>query len=128
MAIEISPEETDKYINKTAEYVHKYGLNMVAILMIEAAKPLSYIGGQLGRVFLSPFLPAFGEGIELGGEKFLIIFEQRENVDKLLKRIEELNNEEEEREKERKAQEKTRREKAGEKAPKKKGWRRFLSF
>ncbi len=127
MAIEVSPEETEEYINKIAEQVHKYGLDVAAILMIETAKPLSYIGGQMGRLFLSPFLPAFGEGIEIGGEKFLTIFEKRENVERLLQRIEELTKEEEEREKERKAQEKARREEAGEEAPKK-GWRRFLPF
>ena len=127
MTIDVTPDEADEHINKIAEYIHKSGLDVAAILMIETVKPLSYIGGQLGRLFLSPILLAFGQGIELGGEKFLTIFEQKENIEKLLKRIEKLSREEEERKKEMKDQEKAQRAKAG-KETSKYGWRRFFPF
>jgi len=42
----------------------------------------------MGRLFVSPFLPALGENIGISGEKFLQIFEKHENVEKLIKTIE----------------------------------------
>lgn len=120
--VEITSEEEDEVIEKVAEKVHNYGMEIVAILMLESIKPLSYIGGQMGRLFLSPYLPFFGENIGLKGEKFFKIFEKHENVEKLIASLE------------KKAEEKP--EKAGEKdqsaetedASAKRGWRRFLPF
>ncbi len=55
--IEVTPEEEDEMISKIAEKIHQSGLDVAAILMIETIKPLSFIGAQMGRFFLSPFLP-----------------------------------------------------------------------
>lgn len=129
--IEVTPEEEEEMINKIAEKVHNYGMDVAAILFIESVKPLAYIGGQMGRVFVSPFLPALGDSISTGGEKFLTIFEKRDNVEKLLKRIEEISKEEEDLKKRQKAEEKaSKAEKAGQEPEKvsKKGWRRFIPF
>jgi len=128
--IEVTPEDEDEMISKIAEKIHQYGLDLPAILMIETVKPLSFIGAQMGRFFLSPFLPAFGENIGMSGEKFLQIFEKRENVEKLIKAVEALTQEEEERKKAEKAkkleEKKAKMAEGGE--PEKKGWRRFLPF
>ena len=127
---EVTPEDEDEMIRKIANTIHKYGMDMAAILMIESVKPLSYIGTQMGRFFVSPFLPVFGEDIGIGGEKFLQIFEKRENVEKLIKAVEELALEEEERnkaEKAKKLEEKIVKIDTGE-AHKKKGWRWVLPF
>ena len=110
--------------------MHSYGMDVPAILFLETVKPLTYIGSQMGRFFLSPFLPAFGENIGVNGEKFLQIFEKHENVEKLIKAVEELTREEEERkraEKAKKLEEKRSKTETGE-APKNKGWRRFIPF
>lgn len=88
--MEVTPEEEEELIRKVAMIIHKNGLEAAAILMIETVKPLSYIGGQMGRLFISPFLPAFGDKIEVGGEKLITVFEKRENVEKLLSMIEEM--------------------------------------
>jgi hypothetical protein len=128
--IEVTPEDEDEMIRKIAEKIHQYGLDVAAVLMIETVKPLSFIGAQMGRFFVSPFLPALGENIGMSGEKFLQIFEKRENVEKLIKAVEELTEEEEERkkaEKAKKLEEKKARIAEGEE-PEKKGWRRFLPF
>jgi len=128
--IEVTAEDEDKMIKKIAATIHKYGLDVAAILMIESFKPLSFIGAQMGRFFVSPFLPALGEDVGISGEKFLQIFEKHENVEKLIKAVEELTREEEEQkkaEKAKKLEEKRAKIEAGE-APEKKGWRRFLPF
>jgi len=128
--VEVTPEDEDEMIRKIAETIHKYGLDVPAILMIESVKPLSFIGAQMGRFFVSPFLPALGEDVGISGEKFLQIFEKHENVEKLITAIEELTREEEEQkkaEKAKKLEEKRAKIEAGE-APEKKGWRRFIPF
>jgi len=128
--IEVTLEEEDEMIRKIAQKIHKHGLDMAAIFMIESVKPLSYIGAQMGRFLISPFLPAFGDNIGIGGEKFLQIFEKRENVEKLIVAVEEFTREEEERKKAEKAK-KLERKSAGtetEEESKNKGWRRFLPF
>lgn len=128
--IEVTPEDEDEMISKIAEKIHQYGLDVAAILMIESVKPLSFIGAQMGRFFVSPFLPALGENVGMSGEKLFQIFEKHENVEKLIKAVEELTQEEEERKKAEKAkrlEEKRAKIDAGE-APEKTGWRRFLPF
>ena len=57
----------------------------------------------MGRFFVSPLLPVLGEDIGLSGEKFLQVFEKRENVEKLIKAVKELTQEEEEKKKAEKA-------------------------
>ena len=128
--IEVTPEDEDEMISKIAEKIHQYGLDVAAILMIESVKPLSFIGAQMGRFFVSPFLPALGENVGMSGEKLFQIFEKHENVEKLIKAVEELTREEEERKKAEKAkrlEEKRAKIEAGE-VPEKTGWRRFLPF
>ena len=77
--IEITPEEEDEIIKKIAERMHKYGMNVPAILLLETFKPLSYIGSQMGFFFISPFLPIFGEEIGLTGNKLLKLLEDKES-------------------------------------------------
>lgn len=120
--IEVTSEDEDEMIRNIAHKIHEYGLDIAAILMIETIKPLSYIGAQMGRFFFSPFLPVFGENAGIGGEKFFQIMEKRENVEKLIKAVEKLTQEEEERKK----AEKAKMVEGGE--PEKKGWRRFIPF
>ena len=117
-------------IKKIAQKIHKHGLDMAAIFMIESVKPLSYIGTQMGRFLISPFLPAFGDNIGIGGEKFLQIFEKRENVEKLIVAVEEFTREEDEQKKAEKAKklEKNSAEIETGETSKNKGWRRFLPF
>ena len=128
--IEVTPEDEDEMIRKIAQKIHKYGLDIAAIIMFESVKPLSYIGAQMGRFFFSPFLPAFGENLGVSGEKFLQIFEKHENVEKLIKAVEKLTQKEEEQKKAEKAEKLERKSAETEtgEVPKKKGWRRFLPF
>lgn len=128
--IDVTSEDEDEMIGKIAQKIHASGLDVVAILMIESVKPLSYIGAQMGRLFFSPFLPALGENVGIIGEKVLQIFEKRDNVEKLIKAVEALSREEEEKkktEKAKKLEEKRKDTQIGEISGKK-GWRRFIPF
>jgi hypothetical protein len=127
--IEVTSEDEDEMIEKIAQKIHESGMNMAAILMIESFKPMSYIGAQMGRFFISPFLPVFGENIGIGGEKLLQIFEKTENVERLVKAVEALEQEEEERKKAEKAAKRERKKaESGNGEMQEKGWRRFLPF
>ena len=72
-------------IEKVATKVSTMGLELPAILMLEAHKPLTFFANQ-GLIFLSPILyPLFGGKTERAAK----FFESRDNVEKLIKRIEE---------------------------------------
>ena len=113
--IDITPDEEDEITRKIAEKIHNYGMDIPSILLMESMKPLTYIGSQMGRVVISPFLPIFGHEIGLTGEKLLRFFEKSANVEKILNHLEKLSREENQ---PYKKDEESRREK--------KGWRRFL--
>ena len=119
--VNMTSEDEDEMISKIAKKIHEHGLDVVAILVIETIKPLSFIGMQMGRLLVSPFLPVFGENIGISGEKFLQIFEKRENVEKLIKIVENLARED----KERQEAEKAKKLETGEK-PNKKWWQRLI--
>lgn len=118
-------EEEEELILKIARQINKYNMNLPAMFVIETFKPLSYIGSQLGRFFISPYLIMLGDDLGMTGEKIIQLFENRDNVDKLITALDNLQIEEKQKEKERKAKE--REAKAKEKSPKK-GWRRFIPF
>ena len=59
-----------------------------AIILLETSKPRSFIGSQLGRVYLAPLLPLLKEDLGIPTEKILYVFEKRENIESLLQLIE----------------------------------------
>ncbi len=127
--IEVTAEDEDEMIKKIAQQIHSYGLDFAAILMIESVKPLSFIGAQMGRYLVLPMLPIFGDNIGIAGGKFLQVFEKRDNVEKLIKAVEELSQEEDDRKKNEKT--KTiheKKAKAGKSETPQKGWKRFVPF
>jgi len=87
----LKPEKTkqkreEELINKAAETIVKYGMSTPAILFLEAAKPLSVIGSALIMQFTGAFKWIFGSGYD----EFIPVIEKRENLERIIKRIEEL--------------------------------------
>jgi hypothetical protein len=82
---ELTREEQEQMIDKIAAEVLKRRLETVAIMFLESIKPITYIGSQLAIVFVGPFLSVFGDF----GINYIKFFENRQNVEKLLKKIEE---------------------------------------
>jgi len=93
--MEITLAEEEEAIEKLAQIIHKYGMETIAILSLESLKPLVWVGGELGRAFITPFVPVISEAWGQKTEKFFRIFQKRENIDKLLTRVEQLAGEEE---------------------------------
>ncbi|MBN1917587.1 MAG: hypothetical protein JW889_06730 [Verrucomicrobia bacterium] len=72
-------------IEKVATKISTMGIELPAVLMLEAHKPLTFFANQ-GLVFLTPILyPLFGSKTERAAK----FFEKRENVEQLIRRIEE---------------------------------------
>jgi hypothetical protein len=87
--IEMTPEEEEKFIEETAQLIHRYDMDAVAIIFIASFKPLAYLGSQVGRFFISPYAPILSDKWGEQSERLFLTFEKRENVDKLIKRLEE---------------------------------------
>jgi len=87
---ELTEEEVDEVLQSAAKKIKLYGMETVAILTLESMKPLVYVGGELGRVALSPFLPALGPQYNMMGEKLIYVFEDRKNIEKLIQMLEQM--------------------------------------
>lgn len=93
---ELAPEERE-LLRKIAQKVVDMRMTVPAILFLESVKPLNYIGSQV-MVFFEPFVGAIFNfrtmnmsGIQLSEyDLFRRMMEKRDNVERLLQKIEEL--------------------------------------
>ena len=49
-----------------------------------------YIGGEMTRLALAPFFPFFGANVDMWGQRLITVFEEKENVDKLILWLEQM--------------------------------------
>ncbi|UCF78115.1 MAG: hypothetical protein JSW03_08375 [Candidatus Eiseniibacteriota bacterium] len=92
-------KDDDALIDAVANRVVRMGLGVPAIFFLESSKPLSFLGSQL-LVFLEPFVKTFFDIKSY--DRFYTLMENRDNVEKLIQRVEDL----EEQQKEERAQRK----------------------
>lgn len=123
--VEVTPPDEEEYTRKIAEKIHNRRFDEVAIMFLETMRPLSTIGSQLARFAIWPFMPLIGDKYSSMSEEFLIVFEKKENVEKVIVLLEEMMKEDREASREKKQQ--TDSEETDE-TGEKKGWRRFLPF
>ena len=83
---DLTEEEERRLINNIAKLVVDKGLEAPAIMFLEATRPLSFIASQLAIVALGPLQWLF----ELEGPKYTGLFMKKENVGRIIERIEEL--------------------------------------
>ncbi len=86
----LSEERKQELIEAMARFVVNRGLSAPAVLFLELHRPLAFIGSQAGIVF-SPFLVALF-GFQRVDE-YTQLMSERENWDRLIERIEELEEE-----------------------------------
>ena len=97
---------TDQEIlDAVAGRVVRMQLAVPAVFFLESTKPLSFLGSQL-LVFLQPFVQAFLSTHAY--ERFAHLMEDRENVEVLIRRVEELDEDARAQEKARKVEAKKR--------------------
>ena len=73
-------------IEKIARKIAGSDFAFFAMFILQTIKPLSWIAGELAYFYLAPFLPLLDEK----GYNFLDTFEKRENIERLIRRIESL--------------------------------------
>jgi hypothetical protein len=95
----------DELLDAVARRVVRMGLAVPAVFFLESTKPLSFVGSQ-ALVFLEPFVQAF---LTIRSyQQFTRMMEDRRNVEKLIQRVEALDDETRREERERKREEKRR--------------------
>jgi hypothetical protein len=67
-----------------------------SILILETIRPMAFVGGELGRILLTPWLPLLGDSLEKNIHGYITTLAQRDQLDKLVNRVEELIKEEDE--------------------------------
>jgi hypothetical protein len=116
-AKELTPEEAELMQKIAAKVVH-WQMTVPAILFLESVKPLNWVGSQ-AMVFFEPFVSAIFNVREYN--IFRGLMERRENVERMLQKIEELDAIQAEKDIELK-----RKYKADKKARRRKFWRRLF--
>jgi hypothetical protein len=80
--------DEQEILYKISEFIVRRGFTVPAILTLESVKPLNYIGSQ-AMVFLEPFVHALFKDISKYNT-LRRMMEKRDNVERLLQKIEEL--------------------------------------
>jgi hypothetical protein len=83
---DLTEEEERKLIDNIAKLVVDKGLEAPAIMFLEVTRPLSFIASQLAIVALGPLQWLF----ELESPKYTGLFMKKENVSRIIERIEAL--------------------------------------
>lgn len=90
-------EGDDEKIEHIAKLlVNKYGMGTPSILILETIRPMAFVGGELGRILLTPWLPLLGDEMEKSIHEYITTLAERDQLDKLVNRMEELIEEENE--------------------------------
>ena len=100
MIFEVTPERRDYIINRVAEEVVKRHLEVPMMMFVEMHRPIANIAGQ-GAHFFAPFA-----GAVLGNDlldEVGFILEDKENLDRLIERLETLTAERDEKERQERA-------------------------
>lgn len=93
--------DDEALLDSVARRVVGMGLGTPAVFFLESSKPLTYVGSQ-ALVFLEPFVKSFLDVPHYG--RFVALMEDRQNVERLLTRIEALDEEALDAERRRKAE------------------------
>jgi len=86
----VSIEDEDAAVEEIAQRVVREGMGAAAIMFLETSKPISFIAGQ-AAIFATPLIGSFIEPMRL--ERYADLFSRRDFVERLIRRIEDLENE-----------------------------------
>jgi len=82
---DLSAERRDQLLDEVVGIVTRYGMTVPAVFFAEMNKPLSFIGSQALH-FFTPMIGAFVD--ESRVTEYALLFEDRENVERLLQKLE----------------------------------------
>jgi len=84
--LELTPKQEEELIEKLAQFILKHKMETPAILFLETLKPVSFVSSTFAMMYVAPFLDIYGFNIN----QYALLFQKRENVERLLQRIEAL--------------------------------------
>jgi len=84
--LELTPQQEEELIEKLAQFILKHKMETPALLFLESLKPLSFVGSTFAMMYVAPFLDIYGVNFN----QYAMLFQKRENVERLLQRIEAL--------------------------------------
>jgi len=84
---DLPKEEEDELIEKMAQFIVKHRMGLLGQMFLESISPISRMGSEIGLALFGPYFEFFGAA------KSAAIFRKRRNIDRLIKRIEELEEE-----------------------------------
>ena len=88
---DLSDEDRDALIEKMAQKVAQFGMFTPTILFLEMNKPISFLTGQATVLASGLLAPFFGfQNVQ----QFSRLCENRQNVERLIQRVEELSEQE----------------------------------
>ena len=93
---DLPPEMEDEMVERIARFVVRKNLGLMAQMALESGGSLTTMFATLGMATLGPFLEFFG------ADTYTALLRRRENVDRLMRRIDELEEDKRKKEKERK--------------------------
>jgi hypothetical protein len=85
-ATELAPERAEYLIGKLAQWIVSHRLETPAIMFLESIKPLSFIGSQMWLMYGVPMLGIVVD--EHQTSEYGLLFEDRENLESLIRKIE----------------------------------------
>jgi hypothetical protein len=86
----VPDDDEETAIEEIAQRVVREGMASAAIVFLESTKPVSFLAGQ-AAIFATPFVGGFIEPLRL--ERYADLFSRRDFVERLIRRIEELEDE-----------------------------------
>ena len=99
----LTPERTEELVERIAQAVVRAGFEDPIKLILLSFRGVSYFFGQQGLFFVSPYITFL---VGQAGEDFFLLIQERENVNRLVDRIDELAREKKKSEKESKPKKK----------------------
>jgi hypothetical protein len=100
MSNNIEKKRDEEKINYLADLVVKrYGMGTPTIMILETLKPAAFVGGELGKIFLTPFFFLVEPQSEKRVREYITFLEDRDNLELFLQRIEFLMKQEDEKNK-----------------------------
>lgn len=85
--MELSPEKEDEIIDKIVDKVVRYKMKPAALLFFRSYKPMSSYGSQVAPAMFGPYFFLL-DLFDIEGFNFNAFFMKRENLDKLIEKIE----------------------------------------
>ena len=100
--VPLTPEREKELIEKIANWTVKYSMEMPTILFLQSVKPIGRTVGALGVFYGSAFM-GITPGISQYGQEAVSLFDNPDNVEKIIGRVEELSLEKQKKDKEARA-------------------------